>query len=159
MTKLKALLRTHTAVIASGAKQSLLEKKIASSPEAPRNDVLLSHAMGLWRISAIILTFIVLLPTLALAHSGMGPEEIGPPIMTSGLIGFASYWIVMLWPSAKKKDDQAFGVSGQDLYAPRTGTRPKKRSVRVKRVPRLRKIVGSVQFDRDQQTRRKASDG
>ena len=101
----------------------------------------------------------MIMPTLALAHSGMGPDEIGPPIMTSGLIGFVSYWVVMLWPSTKKKDDQAFGVSGQDLYASRTEGRPKKRSVRVKRVPQLRKIAGSGQFDSDQHVRRKASDG
>jgi hypothetical protein len=89
----------------------------------------------------------------------MGPDEIGPPIMTSGLIGFASYWVVMLWPSAKKKDDQRAGVSGQNLSTSQTGRRPKKRSARVKRVPRLRKIEGSAQFDRAQQTKRKASDG
>ena len=102
---------------------------------------------------------LMIMPTLALAHGGMGPDEIGPPIMTSGLIGFVSYWAVMLWPSAKKKADQIVGVSGQDLYAPRTGKRPKKRSARVKRVPRLRKIEGSGQFESDQHTRRKASDG
>jgi hypothetical protein len=167
MGRLRMFLKTHTAVIASGTKQSLLEKKIASSPEpalspvegAPRNDVFLSHAIRLWRISAAVLTSIVLLPTLALAHGGMGPDEIGPPIMTSGLIGFVSYWVVMLWPSAKKKADQTVGVNGQDLYVPRTGRRPKKRSARVKRVPRLRKIEGSGQFDSAQHPRRKASDG
>jgi hypothetical protein len=99
------------------------------------------------------------IPTLVLAHGGMGPDEIGPPIMTSGLIGFVSYWAVMLWPSAKKKADQTVGVSGQDLYAPHTGKRPKKRSVRVKRKPRLRKIEGSGQFESAQHPRRKASDG
>lgn len=94
--------------------------------------------------------------TLALAHGGMGPDEIGPPIITSGLIGFVSYWAVMLWPSAKKNADQAVGVTGQDLYTPRT---KKRRSARVKRVPRLRKIEGNGQFDSAQHPRRKASDG
>ena len=102
---------------------------------------------------------LISIPALALAHGGMRPDEIGPPIMTSGLIGFVSYWAVMLWPSAKKNADQTVGVTGQDLYAPRTGKRPKKRSARVKRVPRLRKIEGNGQFDGNQNTRRKASDG
>jgi hypothetical protein len=97
--------------------------------------------------------------TLALAHGGMGPDEIGPPIMTSGLIGFVSYWAVMLWPSARKNTDQTVGVNEQDLYAPHTERRPKKRSARVKRVPRLRKIEGTGQFDSAQHPRRKASDG
>jgi hypothetical protein len=108
-------------------------------------------------LSVVVLAFLILVPTLAHAHGGMGPDEIGPPIMTSGLIGFACYWLVMLWPSTKKKDD--FGVSGHNLSTLRTERRPKKHSARVKRVPRLRKIEGSAQFDRDQPTRRKVSDG
>lgn len=105
------------------------------------------------------LAFLLMAPALALAHGGMGPEEIGPPIVTSGLLGFAGYWVVMLWPSAKKKDDQEVGVNGQNLYAPRTDRLSQKRAVRVKRAPRLRKIEGRGQFDSDRNTRRKASDG
>src|SRR5258705_11094247 len=38
------------------------------------------------------------------AHGGMaGPAEIGPPLLTSGALGFVCYWLVMLWPSAKKR--------------------------------------------------------
>ena len=159
MAKLSIFLRTHIAVIASGAKQSFLKRKIASSPAAPCNAVFLPHVMTLWRISAAVFISLIAVPTLALAHGGMGPDEIGPPIMTSGLIGFLSYWAVMLlWPSTKE-DDPAVGTNGRNLSPPYTKRRPQKRSARVKRIPRLRKIEGNGQFDSDQQTRRKASDG
>ena len=102
---------------------------------------------------------LMILPTLALAHGGMGLDEIGPPIMTSGLIGFVSYWAVMLWPSAKKNADQTVGTNGRNLSLPRTERRPQKRSARGKRIPRLRKIKGNGQSDSDQHTRKKASDG
>jgi hypothetical protein len=113
-----------------------------------------------WSISVAVLTSTAILPTLALAHGGMKPDELGPPLMTSGLIGFVSYWLVMLfWPSAKEKDDPAVGTNGRNLSLPPTARRPHKRSARVKRIPRLRKIEGTGQFDSDQQIRRKASDG
>jgi len=159
MAKLSVFLRTHIPVIVSGAKQSLLKRKIASSLAAPHNAVFLSHVITLWRISAAVFIFLIVVPTLALAHGGMKPDEIGPPIMTSGLIGFLSYWAVMLlWPSTKE-DDPAVGTNGRNPSPPRTERRPQKRSARVKRIPRLRKIQGNAQFDSDQQTRRKASDG
>jgi len=113
----------------------------------------------IWRISVAVFASLIVTPALALAHGGMGPDEIGPPIVTSGLLGFVGYWVVMLWPSAKKKDDREVGASGQNPYAPRAGRRSQKRSVRVKRKPRLRKIEGNGQFGSDQNTRRKASDG
>lgn len=113
-----------------------------------------------WSISAIIFTSIFILPTMALAHGGMGPDELGPPIMTSGLIGFLSYWAVMLlWPSTKENEGSALGANGRNLPLPRTDRRPHKRSTRMKRIPRLRKIEGTGQFSSDQQIRRKASDG
>jgi hypothetical protein len=111
-----------------------------------------------WRISVAIFVSWLVAPALAHAH-GMGPEEIGPPIVTSGLLGFAGYWVVMLWPSTKKKDDQGIGVGEQNLYAPRIDSRSSKRSAHMKRRPRLRKIEGSGRFGSDQNTRRKASDG
>jgi len=112
-----------------------------------------------WSISATVLTSIVILPTLALAHGGMGPDEIGPPIMTAGAIGFIGYWAVMLfWPTAKE-DDSAVGTNGRNPSLPPTKRRPHRRSARVKQIPRLRKIAGTGQLDSDQQRRRKASDG
>ncbi len=111
-----------------------------------------------WSISAAALTSIVILPTLVLAHGGMGPDELGPPIMTAGLIGFIGYWAVMLfWPTPK--EDPTIGVQGQYSSTPSTERRSHKRSARVKRIPRLRKIEGTGHFNSDHQIRRKASDG
>lgn len=43
---------------------------------------------------------------IAHAHGGMAePNELGPPLLTSAALGFACYWLVVLWPSSKRKDD------------------------------------------------------
>src|SRR6266851_256014 len=56
------------------------------------------------RISIATLTTILATVSAAYAHGGMaGPAEIGPPLLTSGALEFACYWLVMLWPSAKKR--------------------------------------------------------
>lgn len=145
-----------------------MARHIPSHSKNPRS-VTLSTAKGLesrcfaairlrMTVPLAVLAFLLMAPALALAHGGMG-EELGPPIVTSGLLGFVGYWVVMLWPSAKKKDDQEVGVSEHNLYTSRTGRRSPKRSVRVKQAPRLRKIEGRGQFGSDQNMRRKASDG
>jgi hypothetical protein len=110
------------------------------------------------RISAAIFVSSLIAPALALAHGGMGPE-VGPPLLTSGVLGFICYWVVMLWPFAKKKNDQTVEVNGQFSLTSRPGIRSQARPVRVKRAPRLRKIEGRGQFSDDQSTRRKVSDG
>jgi hypothetical protein len=112
-----------------------------------------------WRISMALVAGMMVLPALAHAHGGMGADEVGPPIFTSGIIGFVCYWLVILWPSAKKNDVQGGEASAQNSSAPRTASRSHKRPARVRRVPRLRKIEGSGRFGSDQNARRKASDG
>jgi hypothetical protein len=133
------------------------ESRKLAQAGAKRLDARLRGHDGLAITAAFI--SVLMAPALALAHGGMGPEEIGPPVVTSGLLGFASYWLVMLWPSVKKKEDEAVGVNEQNSYALRTERRVSQRSTRVKRTPRLRKIEGRGQLDGDQNTRRKASDG
>lgn len=47
------------------------------------------------------------------AHGGMAsPSELGPPLLTSGAIGLACYWLVMLWPSATAKRRHQSGPRG-----------------------------------------------
>jgi hypothetical protein len=99
-----------------------------------------------WHVMAVF-ACVIAVPVLAHAH-GMGGEEVGPPIVTSGLLGFVSYWLVMLWPSAKKKGNPEVGFNGQNKGAPR-----------VKRKPRLRKIEGSGQIDSSVNPGRKATHG
>ena len=113
-----------------------------------------------WRLSLAGLACLMVAPALAHAHGGMaGPEELGPPIVTSGLLGFVCYWLVMLWPAAKKKGNPEVGSGRQNKYAPRTQGRSHKHAAHVKQVPRLRKIERSGQFGSDQHSGRKAIDG
>src|SRR5213593_3253875 len=88
-----------------------------------------------WRLSLAVLACLMVAPSLAYAHGGMaGPEELGPPIFTSGLLGFVCYWLVMLWPAAKKKDDVGVGSGTQNKPITRTPRRSRKNSVHMKRV-------------------------
>jgi hypothetical protein len=112
-----------------------------------------------WPIYVTTLTWMIVLPALALAHGGMGPDEVGPPIGTASLVGFVSYWVVMLWPSSKKKGGSQIGRDGEKISSLEDG-RPRRRKIpRVKRIPHLRKIEAGTQFSSDQSERRKASDG
>ena len=45
-----------------------------------------------------------LIPPSAYAHRGFGPAELGIPIWTTVGLGVLCYWVVMLWPTAKKKN-------------------------------------------------------
>src|SRR6266852_5411165 len=73
----------------------------STSMRAPR---LIRSPWRIARISMATLTSMLAMASAAHAHGGMaGPAEIGPPLLTSGALGFACYWLVILWPSAKKR--------------------------------------------------------
>lgn len=115
-----------------------------------------STVRSAWGLRLVLLGVMLVLPVVAHAHGGMGPDEVGPPLVTSGLLGFASYWVVMLWPWARRNTDQDLGTRAS------TASRPEgpKRSGRSKRLPpRLRKIEGTGQFRSEPTARRRASDG
>jgi hypothetical protein len=107
----------------------------------------------------VILAGVMVIPELAYAH-GMEGQEIGPPILTSGLLGFVCYWLVMLWPAAKKRDDPV--TRSGNRYPSATATqrgRPQRYAMRVKQTPRLRKIERSGQATTTaQHPKRKAID-
>jgi hypothetical protein len=94
------------------------------------------------------LACLIAVPALAHAHGGMSGQDIAPPIVTSGVLGFVCYWLVMLWPSANKKGDPEVGFNGQNKGVPH-----------VKRKPRLRKIERSSQFGSNVNSGRKATHG
>ena len=54
----------------------------------------------LYRGSALAAAvWIALNATNAHAHGGIaGPDELGPPVIISTILGVACYWIVVLWP-------------------------------------------------------------
>ena len=49
-----------------------------------------------------------LTPSLAHAHRGFGPAELGLPLGSTIALAVVCYWVVMLWP-AKKKDSPVSG--------------------------------------------------
>ena len=115
-----------------------------------------STVRQVWGVSLALLLAALVLPVLTHAHGGMGTDEVGPPLVTSGLLGFASYWIVMLWPWARRNKDQDVGTRASVASQPGGS----KRSGRIKRLPpRLRKIEGTGQFRGEQSARRRANDG
>jgi hypothetical protein len=37
------------------------------------------------------------------AHGGIaGPDELGPPVITSAVLGLGGYWLMQLWPSRRR---------------------------------------------------------
>ena len=96
---------------------------------------------GAARIAALV--WLIAPASIAHAHGAMaGPDEIGPPLFTSAALGFLCYWVVILWPSSKSKDD-APTITKSSANRNRRGTR---RSAGSSSDPqhslRLRKIAG-----------------
>ena len=85
------------------------------------------------------------LPGLASAH-GVNAAEMAPPIITSGILGFACYWLVILWPASKRVASRSDRFAAQAVAS---------EPIRIKRKPRLRVIVSEAS---EMQTRR-AADG
>ena len=39
----------------------------------------------------------------AYAHGGIaGPDELGPPVITSAVLGIGGYWLMLLWPARRR---------------------------------------------------------
>jgi len=56
--------------------------------------------------------------SIAHAHGGIaGPDELGPPVITSTMLGIACYWIVMLWPSRRPRNARRNGNNGNGKTA------------------------------------------
>jgi hypothetical protein len=112
-----------------------------------------------WLIRMASFVCMIALPALAHAHGAMGPDELGPPLGTGCLLGLVSYWVVMLWPSSKKKTlNRAATTSGEPTVRI-TSRQHRRKMPRGKRVPHLRKVTTGPQFSSDQTERRKVSDG
>jgi len=111
-----------------------------------------------WRIGMAVLACLMASTSLAHAHGGMA-GELGPPLVTSGLLGFVCYWLVMLWPSSNKKGNPEVGSGTQNKSAPRIHRRSPKNSAHVKRVPRWQKIERSGEVGSNVNSGRRATDG
>jgi hypothetical protein len=47
----------------------------------------------------------ILAASTAHAHGGIaGPDELGPPVIISTLLGIGCYWLMVLWPSRRNRN-------------------------------------------------------
>jgi hypothetical protein len=54
---------------------------------------------------AVAVLWLTVMASAAHAHGGIaGPDELGPPVITSVVLGVACYWAVLLWPSRREND-------------------------------------------------------
>jgi len=52
------------------------------------------------RAVMVALLWIGIFASRAHAHGGIaGPDELGPPVITSAVLGIGGYWLMLLWPS------------------------------------------------------------
>jgi hypothetical protein len=60
---------------------------------------------GLLWSAPIAPIWIAAMVSTAYAHGGVaGPDELGPPVITSAALGILCYWIVVMWPSRRERD-------------------------------------------------------
>ena len=111
----------------------------------------------IWRITMVVLGFLITAPSLVHAHGGMSGQEVGPPVVTSGVLGFVFYWLVMLWPSSKKGDSEVEPNTPPERVS-RTRRHAPQNSARFTQRPRLRKIERSSQVVSNVNSGRKATD-
>ncbi len=100
------------------------------------------------RIAIAMLTTILTSASAAHAHGGMaGPSEIGPPLLTSGALGFACYWLVILWPSARKRIETPDGSSTKKGNSARmNGHLSTRKSAPMKQTPHLKKVKSKMRL-------------
>jgi hypothetical protein len=62
--------------------------------------------MSHWaRITIVALVWLGLAASSAHAHGGIaGPDELGPPVIISVIIGIVCYYTMTLWPSRRSRD-------------------------------------------------------
>ena len=101
------------------------------------------------RAGSVLMALVVglsLFPSPVYAH-GMNISEIGPPVMTAGILAFVCYWLVVLWPASKRAETD-------DRGSPETD-----RVIRIKRKPRLRVIETKPPLPDEQPETRRVADG
>lgn len=82
----------------------------------------------------VMLAAFLVAPALAHAHGATSGDELAPPLLTSGFLGFVSYWVVMLWPSSRRNQTPQSGSNrqneqGSQVRRPRKAGRAKRRGL------------------------------
>ena len=55
------------------------------------------------RATMVALLWTGIFAARAYAHGGIaGPDELGPPVITSAVLGIGGYWLMMLWPARSR---------------------------------------------------------
>ena len=55
------------------------------------------------RATMVALLWTGIFAARAYAHGGIaGPDDLGPPVITSAVLGIGGYWLMMLWPSRSR---------------------------------------------------------
>src|SRR6266851_7042392 len=100
------------------------------------------------RIGVATLTSMLASASAVHAHGGMaGPSELGPPLLTSGALGFACYWLVMLWPSAKKRIETPDGSgTKRGNSAPLNGQSNIRKSSHMKQSQHLKSVESKMRL-------------
>jgi len=56
-----------------------------------------------FRATMVALFWAGIFASRAYAHGGIaGPDELGPPVITSAVLGIGGYWLMLLWPSRRR---------------------------------------------------------
>ncbi|MFZ1121112.1 MAG: hypothetical protein WAN81_12870 [Candidatus Binataceae bacterium] len=56
-----------------------------------------------FRAVMVALLWSSLFAARAYAHGGIaGPDELGPPVITSAVLGIGGYWLMLMWPSRRR---------------------------------------------------------
>jgi hypothetical protein len=56
-----------------------------------------------FRAVMVALLWTGLFAARAYAHGGIaGPDELGPPVITSAVLGVGGYWLMLTWPSRRR---------------------------------------------------------
>jgi hypothetical protein len=71
-----------------------------------------------FRAVVVALLWSGLFAARAYAHGGIaGPDELGPPVITSAVLGVGGYWLMLMWPSRRRS------VVNKKRKPMRTGTK------------------------------------
>jgi hypothetical protein len=112
-----------------------------------------------WRsIQIAVATLVSMLASASAAHAhgGMaGPSELGPPLLTSGALGFACYWLVMLWPSSKSRRTTPRDSEPKNGNGARSNGR---KSARAKQTPHLKMVDGTMRIEAETDSQRNVID-
>ena len=59
------------------------------------------------KVAALVFLTVFMLPPAVYAHGQFDLAEMGPPLASSVIVGVASYWLVLLWPSVQRTRERA----------------------------------------------------